>query len=316
MRELESVRSNLKKSEKLIDDVLEIISYGASGEERVIVEESVSSLLQQLSIINNSSKKLVERIKAKVPKHVRAESGKAVERIETSTGSVYISKQEKERFLRELGLEKQIKKIKTRVKKEGKTTKKFTLPNKIFYPLSLKLARKDLFKGLQGNLVKANMPYLLTSYISLILFFSFIALVLGIFAAIIFTNSLVGAFRNLVLALLFTALVFFLMFYYPHSAVSSNKKKIEAELPFAVAHMAAIASSNVEPSRIFSIMTIVTEYKIFSIELRRIVNQVNLYGYDLVTALKNTAKTTSSRKFADLLNGISTTIVTYYFKFN
>ena len=38
-------------------------------------------------------------------------------------------------------------------------------------------------------------------------------------------------------------------------------------------------------------------------------NQINLYGYDLVTALKNIAKSTSNQKLAGLLNGIATNIV-------
>jgi flagellar protein FlaJ len=37
-------------------------------------------------------------------------------------------------------------------------------------------------------------------------------------------------------------------------------------------------------------------------------NQINIYGYDLVTALNNVAKNTSSQKLAELLNGLSATI--------
>ena len=33
-----------------------------------------------------------------------------------------------------------------------------------------------------------------------------------------------------------------------------------------------------------------------------------MYGYDLITALKNTARETSSRRLSELLNGIATTI--------
>ena len=37
-------------------------------------------------------------------------------------------------------------------------------------------------------------------------------------------------------------------------------------------------------------------------------NQINLYGYDLVTALNNASKSAPSKKLAELFSGLSTTI--------
>jgi flagellar protein FlaJ len=42
--------------------------------------------------------------------------------------------------------------------------------------------------------------------------------------------------------------------------------------------------------------------------LKKVLNQVNVYGFDLVNALKNSARTTSSQKMAELFNGLATTI--------
>ena len=73
--------------------------------------------------------------------------------------------------------------------------------------------------------------------------------------------------------------------------------------------MSSIAGSGVEPSRIFRILALSTEYPAVSKEMKKIVNYVNLYGYDLVNALRNVAKTTSNEKLSELFNSIATNII-------
>jgi flagellar protein FlaJ len=73
-------------------------------------------------------------------------------------------------------------------------------------------------------------------------------------------------------------------------------------------HMSAIAGSGIEPSQIFKIIALGNEYPYTKQEIKKILNQINVYGYDLVNALKNSASTTSSPKMAELFNGLATTI--------
>jgi flagellar protein FlaJ len=87
------------------------------------------------------------------------------------------------------------------------------------------------------------------------------------------------------------------------------EKNISAELPFATIYMSAIAGSNVEPIRIFKILNSTPEYPYIGTELKKIINQVELYGLDLVNSLKNTALTATNRKFAELLGGMATNIL-------
>jgi len=103
-------------------------------------------------------------------------------------------------------------------------------------------------------------------------------------------------------------LTFVGMYVYPSMEKSSNENKINQELPFAAIHMATISGSLVEPSKIFSIIISTKEYPFLEKEFRKLLNYVNIYGYDLVTALRNVATNTSSRKLADLLNGLAITI--------
>ena len=72
--------------------------------------------------------------------------------------------------------------------------------------------------------------------------------------------------------------------------------------------MSAIAGSMVEPSKIFEIVTLTKEYPYTSMEFTKIINEINIYGYNLVGAIRKTALNTSSYKLAELLNGVATTI--------
>jgi len=72
--------------------------------------------------------------------------------------------------------------------------------------------------------------------------------------------------------------------------------------------MSAITGAGIEPTEIFRIIGLSKEYPFLRKEIRKVLNQINLYGYDLTTALNNAAKTAPSEKLAELFSGLSTTI--------
>jgi flagellar protein FlaJ len=99
-----------------------------------------------------------------------------------------------------------------------------------------------------------------------------------------------------------------LMFIYPSSEGKNLGSKIKQELPFVVIHMSAIATSGVEPLSIFKILLRSEEYKYTNVEIRKLLNLVNFHGYDIVTALKKTSRSSSSPELRELLDGLGTTI--------
>lgn len=259
-----------------------------------------------------------------------------IEKIPTAEGYISINKEDKEKFLRELKLEeraisslrkRQAKKVARRV--EVRKPSKFAAnASKIFFKKAFKLSEKDVFKNMNTNIKKANISFLLTNYISMMLFATLIAFIASFFVALLLSffkislvvgkpypifhlylkNLGIRLLKNIGYALLVPIATFLLFFFYPSAQAASIKTKIENELPFAVIHMSAIAGSGVEPSKVFEIVGLSSEYPFVSKELRKIVNQINLYGYDLVTALRMTGKATSSETLASLLNGLATNI--------
>ena len=72
--------------------------------------------------------------------------------------------------------------------------------------------------------------------------------------------------------------------------------------------MSAISGSGIEPSEIFKIIGFSKEYPYLRREIRKVLNQINLYGYDLLTALTNVSKSSPSAKLSELFSGLATTI--------
>jgi flagellar protein FlaJ len=113
---------------------------------------------------------------------------------------------------------------------------------------------------------------------------------------------------NSIVCIIIPICTFFAFYLYPYSERKSIAKKIDQELPFVTIHMSAIAGSGIEPSQIFKIIALGREYPYTKQEIKKVLNQINIYGYDLVSSLKNSARTTSSSKLAELFNGFATTI--------
>tara|TARA_Y100000296_G_C5139478_1_gene240162 strand:- start:534 stop:1121 length:588 start_codon:yes stop_codon:yes gene_type:complete len=98
------------------------------------------------------------------------------------------------------------------------------------------------------------------------------------------------------------------MYIYPSLEKSSLEGRINQELPFATINMAAISGSIVNPTKIFSIISSTKEYVNLEKEFIKVINGVNVLGYDLITTLKNRSFNSPSKKLADLFNGIATTV--------
>jgi len=238
------------------------------------------------------------------------------------TGSKFVlGKELKKEYLTGLQLDKKdfkkfIKNYK-KVRKEEEysvyDSKKYVqIANYFMRGISGKVIKKfpNPFKFLKSKLQKSEIKILFKSYVSSMFFYSCLVFLL----TVIFTGFfLKGSFTYLIVrmigySLLSFVLVFGFLFLYPYSLVSSRKRDINNKLPFAVIHMSAIAGSGAPPVKVFELVLKSKEYGALDGEFRRILNYINLFGYDLITSLREVSKNTPSEKFKELLNGIITTV--------
>ncbi len=304
----------------------------ASPAEKRVIADLISSIKKRLRLINNAIPLLIEEVT--LTPDITSARKQQLESVsfKANTAPVTINKPDKGKFLEELRISEELinklKKRKYAVKEEGELHKEANAysrtANKLFLGLSQRLLDKELFKKLSLDLKKSNLNILSMSYVSMMilsicvsffagffiyLFFIFFYLNLELPIMHVYTGEFLLRAVKLLWILLAVPLLTALGFYfYPGSEKSSLGKKIDQELPFVVIHMGSISGSGIEPIEIFKIISSSGEYKYTSKEIKKLLNQINLYGYDLVTALGNVAKSSPSAKLAELLNGLATTL--------
>ncbi|OYT42465.1 MAG: hypothetical protein B6U88_03285 [Candidatus Aenigmarchaeota archaeon ex4484_56] len=96
--------------------------------------------------------------------------------------------------------------------------------------------------------------------------------------------------------------------FYPTQRVAHRKKDIETNLPFAIAHMGSVAASGIPPSVIFKMLAKFKEYGVLADEFGKIVRNMETFGMDPMSAIREVSKRTPSEKFRQLLLGFVSTI--------
>lgn len=187
------------------------------------------------------------------------------------------------------------------------------LANRFFAPLTLKLTTafnkelQEFYRDMRASGIKV----LSKTYISMIFLSAAIAFIaVTILASLFYSapNIIIQILRGILLGLFGAGITAAVMYFYPSSVAKQKESAIKVDLPFVIINMAAVAGSGAKPISIFKTILASDEYPGLKDEIKKIVNYVNLFGYDLSTALRAVARDTPSVRFKDLLDGIVNTI--------
>lgn len=326
--------NNIDEELRILKDIDENIRLVESvpGVNKKLYIQTVNSLLYNLKVINDA----IPQVLSELSPNKKLPGGKAAEKtFKVDMGDnkkIAIDPKDKQKFISELeASENLIRKLKQKeigAKEEGTEFKasrgyvKFS--NRFFLKTSIKLQKKGYFENLSRELKRANMEILVESYIATAIFSSVVSIFVGIFLffMLMFVNVgiefpyfslytgpiLARIFQTIWLPFVLPVATFAAIYAYPGLEKGSLSKKIERELPFATIHMSAISGSGIAPGEIFRIIGMSKEYPNLRKEIRKVLNQINLYGYDLVTALTNVAKNSPSERLNELFSGLAVTI--------
>ncbi|MBI2971462.1 MAG: type II secretion system F family protein [Candidatus Aenigmarchaeota archaeon] len=169
---------------------------------------------------------------------------------------------------------------------------------------------------LKEEILKSNLNILFELYVGRMLFVSFLAFI-AVFVSITAVSTIlvgvplwVAMIGGLIAGTTVGFGVLTVYHSYPYQLLTTKKSDIEGNMPFAINHMAAIASAGVPPSVLFRLMSYVPEYGEIANESKRIVRNVEVFGMDLNTAIKNVANRTPNESFRQFLYGIVSSIET------
>jgi flagellar protein FlaJ len=336
---IEELRKNVDMQ---IEILREISTYSRRAEsanlsEAKILRGMTESLKNRMKIINNSIPQILVNVSISQRLPGRGD-GTNLEKIKYAGADnvvqVTLVKKDRDKFFEELSIsEGLMKKIKGKafyeqekiVNEEFKAARGYVkMSNRFFLNTATDMIKRGYFRDLSGEINKSNMDILFEAYVAVTLFTTVLSVFAGILILMFFTYFSLGItppfvslysggnmmrfFKLIWIPFLVPVLTLAVMYYYPSTEKNTIARKVDQELPFAVIHMSAISGSGIEPMEIFKIIATSREYPVLRKELRKVLNQINLYGYDLVTALNNVIKSTPSPKLAELFAGLSTTI--------
>lgn len=173
----------------------------------------------------------------------------------------------------------------------------------------------DIFKPVDKDLIKSGMALSSKNYVSVVCLSAVIAYLVSLAVIVFLTILPIFNFDIFILILsivfipvLIAMMTFVFGIFYPSQKVSQRRRDIETNLPFAIAHMGSIAASGISPSAIFGMLAEFKEYGVLAKEFKKITRNIELFGLDPISAMREVAKRTPSEKFRQLLLGFVTTM--------
>jgi len=193
-----------------------------------------------------------------------------------------------------------------------------------FGKLFEKSIKKGRFDTLNTSLKKAGMDISVRAYLGTVIFSSILigglifltSLILTFFMlqvadpTISVTNSLpVSVLIGVVLGILCGILTYLPFLYWPRMKAADRKVLIEAGLTSTASYLSAMSSSGVPPNRLF--YSLAGEESVapeISKESKRITRDIEIFGYDILKAIRYASERSPSERFSKFLDGMSATI--------
>jgi len=202
--------------------------------------------------------------------------------------------------------------------KNPKETLRLTLekPHHMAYQLIRRKTDRvlPLFRDLDSILQRSGLKISCRDYISLAIFAT-ILISLASLSAIpcllifAFNVPFVPAFLFGVGGSLFAVAFSMTGFYiYPTYRADKLRRALDDESTFTTGYMAILASAGVSPEKIFYSISNLSVPLTISEEAKNVVRDINLFGLDIISALKETSKRTPSESFREMIEGFVSTI--------
>jgi len=169
--------------------------------------------------------------------------------------------------------------------------------------------KHNLLSGLDSELKKSKMGLSRVQYLSLASFYTILfilaVLVLSVlvYAVSRFDPAIISAVAFLAILLWGAGLI-----YYPTNVSHTRRRDIDAKLPMAIGYISAMASADIPIDRILSDLGKLELYGEISKEANSISVMTNIFGMDILEAIKEASRFSPSRKFSEFLSGIGTTV--------
>ena len=181
---------------------------------------------------------------------------------------------------------------------------------------------KGRFERLNTSLKKAGMDISVRAYLGSAIFCS---ILVGVFSFIFTTATIALILQNdpnfsenqvpmsvmmgVFVGAICGIITYLPFLYWPQMKATDRKILIEAGLPSTASYLSAMSSSGVPPDRLFySLAGEASVAPEISKESKRITRDIEIFGYDILKALRTASIRSPSERFSKFLDGMSATI--------
>lgn len=184
------------------------------------------------------------------------------------------------------------------------------LAYRLFGELALKLV--PYVSALKVLLKKAGLRISIQEYLSMALLtcflvFSVECVCLTFIFAVLTGRVFFSLLLSFLASVLLSSMLFILFLRWPAVLVSSRAEQIDRCLPFASLYLSTIAGSKLPLSHVFKTFARFKLYPAVEEEVKRMVHDVEVFGYDVDSALERAIARTPSKQWEELLWGIYST---------
>jgi flagellar protein FlaJ len=183
---------------------------------------------------------------------------------------------------------------------------------------------KGRFERLNTSLKKAGMDISVRAYLGSAIFSTLLVGVLSFILVTVTsimllqtsdptgemqTHLIPSIFLGVVFGAIIGILAYIPFLYWPQMKATDRKILMEAGLPSTASYLSAMSSSGVPPNRLFySLAGEASVAPEISKESKRITRDIEIFGYDILKALRTASERSPSERFSKFLDGMSATV--------
>lgn len=206
-------------------------------------------------------------------------------------------------------------------------------------------AQREEYAQLRNDLISARLKtpfevYLSTALVSSALVGFGAALFIGLMSWLLKLPSLIkykGAVPSFLVALnpyslvlgtifltifsliVFGGITYAIFLFYPSVEAGNRRRNIDASLPYAINYITSMSTAGITPAEVFRLLGDSPIYGESSVEARYIAREIDIFGRDLIDALRLVSSSTPSKRMKEFLQGAMASIasggnLTEYFR--
>jgi archaeal flagellar protein FlaJ len=106
----------------------------------------------------------------------------------------------------------------------------------------------------------------------------------------------------------FGGITYAIFLFYPSVEAGNRRRNIDATLPYAINYVTSMSTAGITPAEVFRLLGDSPIYGESSVEARYIAREIDIFGRDLIDALRLVSSSTPSKRLKEFLQGAMASI--------